>query len=147
MGQIVPMASDHAGFELKEMLKTYLQDKGFQVKDMGCYSNQSVDYPDFIHPLAKAINQGEYDFAFIMCGSGNGVSMVANKYPNVRCALCWREEIAELAKQHNNANIIALPARFITFEQAKAIVDAYLNAEFQGGRHQRRIDKIPPKNI
>lgn len=147
MGQIVPMASDHAGFELKEMLKTYLQDKGFQVEDMGCYSNQSVDYPDFIHPLAKAINQGEYDFAFIMCGSGNGVSMVANKYPNVRCALCWREEIAELAKQHNNANIIALPARFITFEQAKAIVDAYLNAEFQGGRHQRRVDKIPPKNI
>lgn len=142
---IIPIASDHAGFELKEKIKSYLLEKGENVEDFGCYSSESVDYPDFIHPLANSINNGEYNFGFIMCGTGNGVSMVANKYPNVRCALCWQEEIASLAKQHNNANIIALPARFITFEQAKDIIEAYMNACFEGGRHQRRINKIPIK--
>ncbi len=142
---IIPIASDHAGFELKEKIKSYLLEKGKNVEDFGCYSSESVDYPDFIHPLANSINNGEYNFGFIMCGTGNGVSMVANKYPNVRCALCWQEEIASLAKQHNNANIIALPARFITFEQAKDIIEAYMNACFEGGRHQRRINKIPIK--
>lgn len=142
---IIPIASDHAGFELKEKIKSYLLEKGENVEDFGCYSSESVDYPDFIHPLANSINNGEYNFGFIMCGTGNGVSMVANKYPNVRCALCWQEEIASLAKQHNNANIIALPARFITFEQAKDIIEAYMSACFEGGRHQRRINKIPIK--
>ena len=143
MTKIIPIASDHAGFELKEKLKVYLQSKGLQIKDFGCYSDESVDYPDIIHPIANQIDRGEYEFGFIMCGSGNGVSMVANKCPHVRCALCWNAEISALAKKHNNANIVALPARFISFEEAKQIVDSYLCAEFEGGRHQRRVEKIP----
>lgn len=146
MGQIIPIAADHAGFELKEQLKHYLESLGYQIKDMGTYSNESVDYPDIIHPLAKEIDEGKYSFGIIMCGTGNGVSMVANKYRNVRCALCWQKEISQLAKQHNNANIIALPARFINLDTAKDIIDAYLSATFEGGRHERRIKKIPPKN-
>ena len=139
------MACDHAGFELKEFLKSSLIERGLEIKDFGTYTSDSVDYPDMIHPLAKEINAGNYEFGIIMCGSANGVSMVANKYPNVRCALCWQEEIAQLAKQHNNANIIALPARFISKEKALSIVDAYLNTEFEGGRHQKRVEKIPIK--
>jgi ribose 5-phosphate isomerase B len=145
MGKIIPMACDHAGFELKEFLKSSLIERGLEIKDFGTYTSDSVDYPDMIHPLAKEINEGVYPFGIIMCGSANGVSMVANKYPNVRCALCWKEEIAQLAKQHNNANIIALPARFISKEKALSIVDAYLNTEFEGGRHQKRVEKIPIK--
>ena len=145
MGKIIPMACDHAGFELKEFLKSSLIERGLEIKDFGTYTSDSVDYPDMIHPLAKEINEGFYPFGIIMCGSANGVSMVANKYPNVRCALCWQEEIAQLAKQHNNANIIALPARFISKEKALSIVDAYLNTEFEGGRHQKRVEKIPIK--
>lgn len=145
MGKIIPMACDHAGFELKEFLKSSLIERGLEIKDFGTYTSDSVDYPDMIHPLAKEINAGNYEFGIIMCGSANGVSMVANKYPNVRCALCWEEEIAQLAKQHNNANIIALPARFISKEKALSIVDAYLNTEFEGGRHQKRVEKIPIK--
>ncbi|MBO5843265.1 MAG: ribose 5-phosphate isomerase B [Bacteroidales bacterium] len=145
MGKIIPMACDHAGFELKEFLKSSLIERGLEIKDFGTYTSDSVDYPDMIHPLAKEINEGVYPFGIIMCGSANGVSMVANKYPNVRCALCWQEEIAQLAKQHNNANIIALPARFISKEKALSIVDAYLNTEFEGGRHQKRVEKIPIK--
>ncbi len=139
------MACDHAGFELKEFLKSTLTERGLEIKDFGTYSSDSVDYPDMIHPLAKEINDGNYEFGIIMCGSANGVSMVANKYPNVRCGLCWEEEIAQLTKQHNNANIIALPARFISKEKALSIVDAYLNTEFEGGRHQKRVEKIPIK--
>lgn len=145
MGKIIPMACDHAGFELKEFLKSSLIERGLEIKDFGTYTSDSVDYPDMIHPLAKEINEGVYPFGIIMCGSANGVSMVANKYPNVRCALCWQEEIAQLAKQHNNANIISLPARFISKEKALSIVDAYLNTEFEGGRHQKRVEKIPIK--
>ncbi|MCF0210872.1 MAG: ribose 5-phosphate isomerase B [Bacteroidales bacterium] len=142
MKNIIPIASDHAGYILKEQLKPYLESKGYEIKDFGCYSEESVDYPDMIHPIAKAVSDGEFDFGFIMCGSGNGVSMVANKYQNVRCGLCWKAELASLAKQHNNANIIALPARFISFDEAKEIVDAYLSADFEGGRHERRVNKI-----
>ena len=145
MSKVIPMACDHAGFELKEFLKSALTERGLEIKDFGTYTSDSVDYPDMIHPLAKEINAGNYEFGIIMCGSANGVSMVANKYPNVRCALCWQEEIAQLAKQHNNANIIALPARFISKEKALSIVDAYLNTEFEGGRHQKRVEKIPIK--
>ena len=145
MGKIIPMACDHAGFELKEFLKSSLIERGLEIKDFGTYTSDSVDYPDMIHPLAKEINAGNYEFGIIMCGSANGVSMVANKYQNVRCALCWQEEIAQLAKQHNNANIISLPARFISKEKALSIVDAYLNTEFEGGRHQKRVEKIPIK--
>jgi len=145
MSKVIPMACDHAGFELKEFLKSTLTERGLEIKDFGTYSSDSVDYPDMIHPLAKEINDGNFEFGIIMCGSANGVSMVANKYQNVRCALCWEEEIAQLAKQHNNANIISLPARFISKEKAISIVDAYLNTEFEGGRHQKRVEKIPIK--
>ena len=145
MSKVIPMACDHAGFELKEFLKSALTERGLEIKDFGTYTSDSVDYPDMIHPLAKEINAGNYEFGIIMCGSANGVSMVANKYQNVRCALCWQEEIAQLAKQHNNANIISLPARFISKEKALSIVDAYLNTEFEGGRHQKRVGKIPIK--
>lgn len=145
MSKVIPMACDHAGFELKEFLKSALIERGLEIKDFGTYTSDSVDYPDMIHPLAKEINAGNYEFGIIMCGSANGVSMVANKYQNVRCALCWQEEIAQLAKQHNNANIISLPARFISKEKALSIVDAYLNTEFEGGRHQKRVEKIPIK--
>ncbi len=143
--KIIPMACDHAGYELKEYLKKYLEEKGYEIKDFGTYSSDSVDYPDMIHPLAKEINEGVYEIGVIMCGSANGVSMVANKYPNVRCALCWEEEIAKLAKQHNNANIISLPARFISQEKASLILDAFLTTDFEGGRHQKRVDKISIK--
>jgi ribose 5-phosphate isomerase B len=145
MSKVIPMACDHAGFELKEFLKSALIERGLEIKDFGTYTSDSVDYPDMIHPLAKEINAGNFEFAIIMCGSANGVTMVANKYQNVRCALCWEEEIAQLAKQHNNANIISLPARFISKEKALSIVDAYLNTEFEGGRHQKRVEKIPIK--
>lgn len=145
MSKVIPMACDHAGFELKEFLKSALTERGLEIKDFGTYTSDSVDYPDMIHPLAKEINAGNYEFGIIMCGSANGVSMVANKYQNVRCALCWQEEIAQLAKQHNNANIISLPARFISKEKALSIVNAYLNTEFEGGRHQKRVEKIPIK--
>lgn len=145
MSKVIPMACDHAGFELKEFLKSALTERGLEIKDFGTYTSDSVDYPDMIHPLAKEINAGNYEFGIIMCGSANGVSMVANKYQNVRCALCWQEEIAQLAKQHNNANIISLPARFISKEKALSIVDAYLDTEFEGGRHQKRVEKIPIK--
>jgi ribose 5-phosphate isomerase B len=143
--KIIPMACDHAGYELKEYLKKYLTEKCYEIKDFGTYSSDSVDYPDMIHPLAKEINEGIYEIGVIMCGSANGVSMVANKYPNVRCALCWEEEIAKLAKQHNNANIISLPARFISQEKASLILDAFLTTDFEGGRHQKRVDKISIK--
>ncbi|MBO7225061.1 MAG: ribose 5-phosphate isomerase B [Bacteroidales bacterium] len=145
MSKVIPMACDHAGFELKEFLKSALIERGLEIKDFGTYTSDSVDYPDMIHPLAKEINAGNFEFGIIMCGSANGVSMVANKYQNVRCALCWEEEIAQLAKQHNNANIISLPARFISKEKALSIVEAYLNTEFEGGRHQKRVEKIPIK--
>ena len=142
---IIPMAADHAGFELKEYLKQNLVKKGYEIKDYGTFSNESVDYPDIIHPIAKDVNTGMYSKAIIICGTGNGVQMVANKYENIRCALCWKKEIAELAVQHNNANMIALPARFIEQEEALDIVKTFLDATFEGGRHLRRIKKIPIK--
>ncbi len=141
----IALAADHAGYRLKEQLKEYLKQKGYDVYDFGTYSEESVDYPDFIHPLAEAIERGEYEIGFIMCGSGNGVAITANKHQGIRAGYCWNEEIARLAKQHNNANVCALPGRFIAFDYAKVIVDAYLSAQFEGGRHQRRVDKIPVK--
>lgn len=137
------MACDHAGYELKEYLKNLLAKRGYSVCDFGTDSPESMDYPDTAHPLASAVENGDVDFGVSMCGSGNGITMTLNKHQGVRAALCWQPEIAALAKQHNNANILSMPARFITKEEAVAILDAYLNAEFEGGRHQRRIDKIP----
>jgi ribose 5-phosphate isomerase B len=137
------MASDHAGYTMKVKVKEYLESLGFEVVDFGNYSEASADYADFAHPLANAIENGELERGIAMCGSGNGINMTLNHHKGIRSALCWIPEIAALAKQHNDANVCTLPARFVTFEEAKAIVDAYLNAEFEGGRHQARIDKIP----
>lgn len=142
MKEIIPIASDHAGYELKNIVVKYLQSKDFEVKDFGTFSSESVDYPDFAHQVGSAINRGEYTRGIVICGSGNGVQMTVNKYPNVRCALCWNEEIASLARQHNDANIISLPARFIDENTALRLVDIFLNTPFEGGRHQRRVEKI-----
>ncbi len=138
----IAFASDHAGYELKQHLIAYVESKGYSVKDFGTFSSDSCDYPDYAHPCAEAVESGECDFGIAMCGSGNGISMTLNKHQGIRAALCWLPELAALARQHNDANILVLPARFISEEEADKIVDAYLNAEFEGGRHQRRIDKI-----
>jgi len=140
--QDLPMACDHGGFEMKEFLKTKLKKLGYSIKDMGTYSSESVDYPDFIHPLAKAVDDGEYKIGIILCGSGNGAQMTANKYPKVRAALCWSLEQAKLAREHNNANILSLPGRFINEALAMEMALKFINTEFEGGRHQRRVEKI-----
>ncbi|MCR4659594.1 MAG: ribose 5-phosphate isomerase B [Bacteroidales bacterium] len=142
MTNIIPIASDHAGYELKQKVIDHLQKRGLQAKDFGTHSDQSVDYPDYAHPVAQSVDGGEFPRAILICGSGNGMQMTANKYPNVRCALCWGRELAALARQHNNANILSLPARFITVDEALACVDAFLDTPFEGGRHQRRVEKI-----
>jgi ribose 5-phosphate isomerase B len=136
------IASDHAGYELKEIIKIFLQEKNFEIKDFGTHSEESMDYPDIAHPLAQAVNDGIFKRGIIICGSGNGVNMVVNKYKNVRSALGWNEEIAKLARLHNDANILALPARFINVNEAKKITDLFLYTEFEGGRHQKRVEKI-----
>lgn len=141
----VSIACDHAGFKTKEFLKKYLSEKGYKVKDFGCFSEESVDYPDFAHPMAESVENGESDFGISLCGSGNGINMTVNKHQGIRSALCWNTELAKLAKQHNNANVCALPARFVSMEEAKEIIDAFIKADFEGGRHIRRIDKIPVK--
>lgn len=139
------MASDHAGFQLKSRLKQYLATKGFDILDFGTDSEESCDYPDFAHPAATAIENGTANFGICMCGTGNGIQITLNKHQGIRAALCWQPALATLAKEHNNANILVLPARFLNYDEAVAIVDAYLAANFEGGRHQRRIDKIPVK--
>lgn len=138
----VAIGSDHAGFLLKEKLKTYLQDKGFKVIDFGAYSEERADYPDFAHPVAKSVEIKEVDFGLIMCGTGNGINMAANKHKGIRAALCWNPEIAALARQHNDANILTLPARCITEEEAVKIVDIFFSTAFEGGRHTDRVNKI-----
>ncbi len=138
----IAIACDHAGYELKEEVKKYLIKNQYDVKDFGTDSPESVDYPDMVHPLGKAVNDGEFERGIVICGTGNGVQITVNKYKNVRCALCWIPEIAELARQHNNANILAMPARFISRELALQIVEKYLNTAFEGGRHLRRVEKI-----
>jgi ribose 5-phosphate isomerase B len=142
----IVIASDHAGFELKEKIIDYLKGKHFSVEDLGTYSPDSVDYPDYGHALAEHVASKRYDAGISLCGSGNGINITANKHPEIRSALCWRKDIAELARRHNDANICALPARFISFEQGCQIVDAFLNTPFEGGRHQKRIEKIPIKS-
>jgi ribose 5-phosphate isomerase B len=142
----IVIASDHAGFEKKQVIIKYFQEKGIPYKDLGCYSNEPCDYPDFGHQIAGAIERGEYEQGISFCGSGQGISITANKHQNVRSGVCWNAEIGALAKQHNNANICAIPSRFVTDEETVEIVKAYLNAEFEGGRHARRIAKIPLKD-
>ncbi len=141
----IAFASDHAGYELKLKLEKYVESKGYTYEDFGTHSEESCDYPDFAHPAAEAVEKGSCDFGIAMCGSGNGIQITLNKHQGIRAALCWLPELAALAKQHNNANILVLPARFISYEEAVKIVDAYLDAKFEGGRHERRIEKIPVK--
>jgi len=139
----IALASDHAGWERKQTVIVHLQSLGIEYKDFGAFSDQSTDYADWAHPMSTAVENGEFTFGISLCGSGNGINMTANKHQKIRSALCWIPEIAALARQHNDANVLALPARFITDEQAIEIVDAFLNSEFEGGRHLTRINKIP----
>jgi len=134
---------DHAGFQLKEVLLAHLASKNIATQDLGCYSEESIDYPDFAHPVASAVSKSPAALGVLICGSGNGINMTANKHSGIRSALCWKKEIAVLARQHNNANILALPARFLTNEEGIEILTAFLETHFEGGRHQHRIDKIP----
>ncbi|UOE50078.1 ribose 5-phosphate isomerase B [Mucilaginibacter sp. SMC90] len=139
-GLKIAIGSDHAGYEYKEILTAALSMT--EVKDFGTYSSESVDYPDFAHPVANAIESGECDLGILICGAANGVAITANKHQNIRAAICWKEEIAVLARSHNNANIVCVPARFVTPEEATAIVTTFLNTEFEGGRHAHRVEKI-----
>ena len=140
---MLAIGSDHGGFELKEQVKAFLDEKDVAYKDFGTDSTESCDYPDYAHPLAKAVEAGEVYPGIAICGSGNGIAMTLNKHQGIRAALCWQEEIARLAREHNNANILVMPGRFISQEEATHTVEAFLSTSFEGGRHQRRIDKIP----
>ena len=140
----IAVCNDHAGFELKNTILDHLKALGATtVKDFGSYSAESCDYPDFAHPLSIAIEKGEYDLGITICGSGNGISMAANKHQGIRSALCWENEIASLARRHNDANVISLPARFITPNEAKEMINTFLTTDFEGGRHSVRVAKIP----
>jgi len=139
----IAVASDHAGFERKQVVLEYLRQQGIEFKDFGAFSTESSDYPDFAHPLAEAVGLGEFDKGITLCGSGNGINMTANKHQGIRSAICWLPEIARLARLHNDANVCALPARFISDEEAIEIVEIFLNTDFEGGRHINRINKIP----
>lgn len=140
------IASDHAGFRLKEKLIKWLISGRYEVKDLGCFSEDSVDYPDYAHPLADAVEKGSFSYGITICGSGNGISMATNKHRKIRSAVCWNEDISRLARSHNDANICALPGRFLSEEEAVRIVKVFLSTPFEGGRHKRRIEKIPIKN-
>ncbi|WP_321319741.1 ribose 5-phosphate isomerase B [Labilibaculum sp.] len=141
----IAIASDHAGYQFKNKLGEFLKENGYLVTDFGTDSEASMDYPDTAHPLAEAVAAEEFDFGFTLCGSGNGITMTANKHQKIRAALCWNSEIAELARLHNNANVCGIPARFISYEEVEKIAKVFLATDFEGGRHQIRIDKIPLK--
>ena len=136
------LANDHAGTSLKNEIKRFLEKKGYSVTNLGCDTEESVDYPDFAHSLVKSMEEGKNRFGILFCGSGNGINMTANKYQFIRSALCWNSEIAQLARQHNDANICTMPARYISFETVVEIVSIFLKTDFEGGRHQRRVNKI-----
>jgi ribose 5-phosphate isomerase B len=138
----IGIACDHAGFDFKQEVKNYLELKGFEVLDFGCFSNESVDYPDFAHQLALSITNKECQIGIQFCGSGNGINMSANKHQEIRSALCWKAEIAQLARLHNNANICTMPARYISLQESIEIINVFLNTSFEGGRHERRVNKI-----
>ena len=142
MKKLIPIGADHAGFQLKKAIIKHLESRGYEVEDFGCYSEESIDYPDFGHPVAEKVESNPGMLGVLICGSGNGINMTANKHQGIRSALCWKKEIAELAREHNNANIIALPARFVTEDKAIEMVDTFLNTPFEGGRHERRVNKI-----
>ena len=138
----IAIGCDHAGFEYKELVKEYLTSEGFSVKDFGTNSVASVDYPDFVHPLAESIEKGETGLGILICGSANGVAITANKHQKIRAAIAWQLELASLARQHNDANVLCLPARFISAEDAKKFAITFISTDFEGGRHQNRVDKI-----
>jgi ribose 5-phosphate isomerase B len=140
----IALASDHAGFERKQVIIRYLHEKKISFDDLGCYTNESCDYPDFGHKIACAISLEHYQLGITFCGSGQGISITANKYPKIRSAICWNTDIARLARKHNNANICAIPGRFVSDSEAVEIADVFLNTSFEGGRHQHRIEKIVP---
>ena len=137
------LGCDHGGYELKEYIKIKIAESGYSVRDFGTFSPDSMDYPDVAHPVASAVNSGQYEMAILICGSGNGICMTANKYAGIRAALCWKTELAMLAREHNDANILCLPGRFISQYEALNAVMAFLTTDFEGGRHQARIEKIP----
>jgi ribose 5-phosphate isomerase B len=140
---MIVIGCDHAGFELKSKIITHLSERGFEVKDMGCYSEDSIDYADYAHPVAFEVEENSDVTGILICGSGNGINMTANKHQGVRSALCWTPEISKLAREHNDANILTLPGRFVSEELALEIVDVFFSTEFEGGRHLNRINKIP----
>ncbi len=142
MHKVIAIGSDHAGFPLKEKLLFWLPELGYSVVDHGCYSTDSVDYPDYGKKVASTVAEGLAELGIVICGSGNGIAIAANKVSGIRCALCWNPEIASLARRHNNANVLALPGRFVSEEEARNIVTSFFDATFEGGRHQMRIDKI-----
>ena len=139
----ISIGNDHAGPEYKQAITSFLKNLGHQVKNYGTDDAHSVDYPDFIHPVAKDVEEKKAELGIIICGSGNGAAMTANKYQNIRAALCWNKELVALSRQHNDANILSLPARFISIPQAISMVEVFINTAFEGGRHQSRIEKIP----
>lgn len=139
------IACDHAGYETKEKLKVFLEQQGHKVTDFGTDSTESMDYPDTAHPLAQAVEDKKFTYGITLCGSGNGINMTSNKHQGIRAALCWTVEISKLAREHNDANICSIPARFVTYKLAEQIVDIFLKTDFEGGRHQRRVEKIPVK--
>ncbi|WP_181307405.1 ribose 5-phosphate isomerase B [Rufibacter sp. XAAS-G3-1] len=138
----IALGGDHAGYQYKGMVKEQLEALGHEVKDFGPFSDASVDYPDYVHPLSSAVESKEYELGILLCGSGNGVAITANKHAGIRAALCWQRELAELARSHNNANVLCIPARFVSEEVAGEMVEAFLATPFEGGRHQTRVDKI-----
>ena len=138
----IAIGSDHAGFDYKEDLISYLEGKGLPFKDFGTHSKDSVDYPDFAHPVAYSVENGEASFGILLCGSANGVAITANKHKGIRAAICWGEEISKLAREHNNANVICIPARFVREGDAEKMVDIFMHTAFEGGRHERRVEKI-----
>lgn len=142
MSKKIAIGSDHAGFEYKSAIVRYLEEAGYEIKDFGTTSPDSVDYPDFAHPVANSVESGESEFGVLICGSANGVAITANKHQGIRAAICWQEELASLARQHNDANIVCIPARFIDLESAKKIVKTFVGTDFEGGRHANRVAKI-----
>jgi len=139
----IALGGDHGGFKAKAFVKNLLVEQKHTLHDFGTNNEDSVDYPDFVHPLAEAVEKEEFDFGILFCGSANGVCMTANKHPNIRAAIAWNAEIAALAKQHNNANVLCIPGRFLNESELEEIINSFVNATFEGGRHQRRVDKIP----
>lgn len=142
MGKKIAIGGDHAGFDYKAKMIDKLGSLGYEIKDFGPFSTDSVDYPDYVHPLSTAVENGEYELGIVICGSGNGVAITANKHQGIRAALCWNEDLAALARQHNNANVLALPARFISYELAEKLAEIFLTTDFEGGRHSNRVNKI-----